>query len=326
MAGMFYSLKEAAEKLKKTEQDVQNLVKEGRLREFRDGSNLMFKVDDINSMAAEIEGASPEAPKAAPAADQDEIFLAPEAGEEINLSEGDTAIPGKTDILGKTDKMIQPSDDLMGETNVTSVPDKSSLTGSGSGEASLEEIEGDVNLDSFGSGSGLLDLSLQADDTSLGGILDEIYTADGGGESQKAAPEAAGSAADVVAEADQMLAEEDSAPQLVMPTVIQSYAEPASDAVSNAMGIMMFLPLAAILYAIIVSLAGFGDPVPLVVKISRGIVWYLMLGLVVASAVIVGGALVAGGGGTKKSKAPKIKKEKPPKKNKKAAEAPAKPA
>jgi hypothetical protein len=47
-------------------------------------------------------------------------------------------------------------------------------------EASLEEIEDDVNLDSFGSGSGLLDLSLQADDTSLGGILDEIYTTEGG--------------------------------------------------------------------------------------------------------------------------------------------------
>ena len=54
-------------------------------------------------------------------------------------------------------------------------------------EASLEEIEDDVNLDSFGSGSGLLDLSLQADDTSLGGILDEIYTSEGGGEEGKAA-------------------------------------------------------------------------------------------------------------------------------------------
>lgn len=42
----------------------------------------------------------------------------------------------------------------------------------------LEEIEEDVNLDSFGSGSGLLDLSLQADDTSLGGIIDEIYTSE----------------------------------------------------------------------------------------------------------------------------------------------------
>ncbi|MDD5191765.1 MAG: hypothetical protein PHH54_05255 [Candidatus Nanoarchaeia archaeon] len=43
-------------------------------------------------------------------------------------------------------------------------------------EPTLEEIEGDVNLDTFGSGSGLLDLSLQADDTSLRGFLDEIYT------------------------------------------------------------------------------------------------------------------------------------------------------
>ena len=37
-----------------------------------------------------------------------------------------------------------------------------------------------MNLDTFGSVSGLLDLSLQADDTSLGGILDEIYTPGGG--------------------------------------------------------------------------------------------------------------------------------------------------
>jgi len=39
-----------------------------------------------------------------------------------------------------------------------------------------DEIESDVNLDSFGSGSGLLDLSWHNDDTSLGGLLDEIYT------------------------------------------------------------------------------------------------------------------------------------------------------
>ena len=44
---------------------------------------------------------------------------------------------------------------------------------------SMHESDGsDDLLDSFGSGSGLLDLSLQADDTSLGGILDEIYRDD----------------------------------------------------------------------------------------------------------------------------------------------------
>ncbi len=58
-------------------------------------------------------------------------------------------------------------------------------------EASLEEIEKDASLDTFGSGSGLLDLSLQADDTSLGGILDEIYTPGGEGKAPAAGEPAA---------------------------------------------------------------------------------------------------------------------------------------
>ena len=44
MAGMFYSLQEAAEKLNKTEEELKQIVKEGKLREFRDGPNLLFKV------------------------------------------------------------------------------------------------------------------------------------------------------------------------------------------------------------------------------------------------------------------------------------------
>ena len=42
MAGMFYSLKEAAKKLGKTEDQVKQWAKEDKLREFRDGSNLLF--------------------------------------------------------------------------------------------------------------------------------------------------------------------------------------------------------------------------------------------------------------------------------------------
>lgn len=61
------------------------------------------------------------------------------------------------------------TDDTMADTSLGEIS---------SSEIPLDEIEGDVNLDSFGNGSALLDLSLQADDTSLGGILDEIYTAE----------------------------------------------------------------------------------------------------------------------------------------------------
>src|SRR5512133_319997 len=53
MPGMFFSLKETAQQLGKTEDQVKQLVKEGRLREFRDGSNLLFKIDEVNSLLSD---------------------------------------------------------------------------------------------------------------------------------------------------------------------------------------------------------------------------------------------------------------------------------
>ena len=51
MAAMFYSLQEAAERLGKTEADIREIVQSGQLREFRDGPNLLFKVDEVNALA-----------------------------------------------------------------------------------------------------------------------------------------------------------------------------------------------------------------------------------------------------------------------------------
>jgi len=62
MAGMFYSLQEAAEKLNKTEEQLKEIVQEGRLREFRDGPNLLFKIEEIEALMTEAEAAEPEAP------------------------------------------------------------------------------------------------------------------------------------------------------------------------------------------------------------------------------------------------------------------------
>ena len=49
MAGMFYSLREAAEKLNISEDQLKELAQEGKLREFRDGPNLLFKVDEVEA-------------------------------------------------------------------------------------------------------------------------------------------------------------------------------------------------------------------------------------------------------------------------------------
>ena len=51
MAGMFCSIEEAARILGKTEQDLKDMVKQGVLREFRDGPTLLLKVDEIEEVA-----------------------------------------------------------------------------------------------------------------------------------------------------------------------------------------------------------------------------------------------------------------------------------
>ncbi len=311
MAGMFYSLQEVAEKLNKTEEEVKEMVKEGKLREFRDGPNLLFKVDEVEVL---MDDTSIMASKEFPATsehqtDEDEISLVPEPTERPatggELTNADTAIAGEgINALGETDNNYQMADDTMDETKVAS------------GEASLEEIEEDVNLDTFGSGSGLLDLSLQADDTSLGGILDEIYTPEGD-EAQESS--GAGSATEIVAEAEQML------PELAVPqaapeaaAIVQAYVKPKLDTLSNAFGIMLFLPLLAIIYMAIVVVAGFSGVMPAILEKIQDIngpydihiVWYIMGGFAVAAISIVGVAFILSGKGSKAAKKQKAKKAK----------------
>ena len=367
MAGMFYSLQEAAEKLNKPEEEVKELAKQGTLREFRDGSNLLFKVDEVEALVSEIgapafkEGpAPPEEPvepappieleeptepvgieepglapipeqafepeqartpeppaEPEPLAEEEEILLAPETGvpaAESGLTDADTALTGEgINVLGETDRDYPVTDDTMGETAGTM-----GTTGT-TPEASLEEIEEDVNLDSFGSGSGLLDLSLQADDTSLGGILDEIYTTEGGEEGQE--PAETGSTVEEAPGAEQMLMEEDLVePQAVpqVPAMAQAYVESEPDVQSNTLGLLLFLPLLLLLYTAIVAVAGLRGVMPSILAATQGAIWYIVIGAIVVAGVIVGAAfmlsrdLSAGPKKQKKPKRPKKSKKTPP--------------
>lgn len=312
MAGMFYSLQEVAEKLNKTEQEVKQIVKDGRLREFRDGPNLLFKVDEVEALMSDTTVAPSQEPPVPlePEPDKDEISLTPEQTDstaaEDELTSADTAMVGEgtdvLDILGDTDSGNQIAEDTLGETKAA--PGETALASSG--EASLEEIEEDINLDTFGSGSGLLDLSLQADDTSLGGILDEIYTPEGdeGQESAEA------SAMEVGAEAEQMLSEEFPGSQPSLGTVAMAQVEIAPDTLSNAFGIMLFLPLLAIVYTAIVAVAGFNNVMPAILEKIQGIIWYIVGGVAAVAILIVGAAFMLSSQGTKVGKKPKTKKQK----------------
>jgi len=56
MAKMFYTLDEAKATLGKNEEEIKQLAREGRLREFRDGPRLMFKADQVEALKAELGG------------------------------------------------------------------------------------------------------------------------------------------------------------------------------------------------------------------------------------------------------------------------------
>jgi hypothetical protein len=163
----------------------------------------------------------------------------------------------------------------------------------------------------------------------LGGILDEIYTPGGEGkapaagepaESAAEAGSAEGSAMEIAAEADQMLsAEQFPEAQAPAPAIAAAigYVEPEADAMSNALGVMLFIPLIAVIYTMII-VAGFGNITPSILKMTQGFIWYIVIGMAVVSGVIAAvGATMGGEKKPKAPKAPKVKKEKPPKPAKK---------
>src|SRR3954447_9448797 len=59
MAKMFYTLDEAKAALGKNEEEIKQLAREGRLREFRDGPRLMFKADQVEALKSELGGGGP---------------------------------------------------------------------------------------------------------------------------------------------------------------------------------------------------------------------------------------------------------------------------
>ncbi len=257
----------------------------------------------------------------------EDILLAPETGISLDadLTNADTAISaGGVKVLGESDADYELTDDTLGET---------AAPGRTSPEASLEEIEDDVNLDTFGSGSGLLDLSLQADDTSLGGILDEIYTAEEEAAPAMPAATAESTSEDMEAEADQIMADEDYAVPQVAAAAPAMMAIPAGqviydDKANKVSSILMILTLPFIVYAAMAAGLGIRGTGGKAVELTQNYMMYVAAGVSLLLAIIGATMFMGGGSGqpkvkkeskTKepKAKKEKVKKEPKPKKQKK---------
>ncbi|MBN1787253.1 MAG: hypothetical protein JW806_02535 [Sedimentisphaerales bacterium] len=276
-----------------------------------------------------------------------DIFLQPEEPEPA-AADDDTKVAMGADsisVLGDSDTEFRISDDTAGDTKLVGSAGVKSLDDIAGDDLSVDRLDADVNLESGGSGSGLLDLSLQADDTSLGAVLDDIYT-----DSPAAAesPADGGLAAMVEPEAEPVLAESeepgtpeetavkeliDSPETISIPTAaagpVLVAAEAEADAASNAFGFSLFIPLALLVYTwAVVGSAGKNIQSLKMLSGLESKVWFLAAGAGVAVILIIlfGSVMSAGAGKpkkekkvkVKKEKKPKVKKEKKPKKEKKA--------
>ncbi len=208
MAKPFYSMEEVCQMLGKNQDQVKELVRAGSLREFRDAGKVFFKAEDVDKLSG-----------AGKKSDTGEITLE-SVGEELP-SIGQPS-SGGTSLIG-----LEPLDDEPAPASPPSAAPRkkedSGISSAGIGVFDEDEVEIDADpmaktqittgqtddqltLEGAGSGSGLLDLTREADDTSLGAeLLDEIYPGE-----EEAAPKKPAAAAPPPPTAEE--AEEEEAP------------------------------------------------------------------------------------------------------------------
>lgn len=149
---MYYNEDEAKQQLGVEDQQLEQLIRDGRLRVYQDGQRRMFRTQDVDELGQSL------ATEQSDEDSDDEIELSPaDSAGGVNLSEDSSAGGGKEDtvitsegisVFDEEDLDVE-SADPMAKTQVS---------------PSLEDQQ---NLENVGTGSGLLDLTRESDDTSL---------------------------------------------------------------------------------------------------------------------------------------------------------------
>lgn len=158
MAKLFYTLDEVAQKLAKTPDEVREMARRGEIQEFRDREKLMFKVDQIDLLVGGED-------------ESGDIQLLDDSrlgGSGLDLQDS-----GQDSGLALADSREGSSmsafDTDHGESPASARTQQAGATG----------VDDELSLDAVGSGSGLLDLTRESDDTSLGAeLLEEVYSSD----------------------------------------------------------------------------------------------------------------------------------------------------
>ncbi len=253
MAKMFYTLEEVCEKLDLGTDEVKEMVQSGQIQEFRDRDKLMFKVEQIDLLAGGED-------------DTGEVHLELEdtsGGSGLGLE--DESSIGMTDSREGTGISVFDTDhgDQEGEQTQTE---------------EAEATEGELSLDAVGSGSGLLDLTRESDDTSLGAeLLEEVYSGDQNIEIPANASglfEAAGTEA-----GDQ---EHMEPAAMSVPMVVESY-----DGTGSGLGAgLMIGALAALICVAIVAIVGVTGATPGLAMKFASHLWAWVGGLLAVTVIL----------------------------------------
>ena len=172
MAKSFYTLEETAAKLRKTAAEVNAIVDTGRLQRVMHEGQPKFRVEQVDLLANVMgDGGAPRLDDS-----QGPIGLADSSGG--SAIGAPPPVPGRRgsnedSVLGLADTSVggrPPS--LIDSAERTGV---SALGNRGGGDA----VE--IGLETVGSGSGLLDLTRESEETALGAeLIDQVYSSEGG--------------------------------------------------------------------------------------------------------------------------------------------------
>ncbi|MGD2108109.1 MAG: helix-turn-helix domain-containing protein [Phycisphaerae bacterium] len=191
MAKMFYTATEAAEKLGASEDKLTDLVKDGKLREFRDGKTVNYKVEDIDALVGTEAKVSAPANAAGDGGSSsgtdgafDELVLEPVDDSSVELAEAASDVISLEETTDEEDEAADTAaakkakEDTVVPSVGVNVFDDDELDEQVDplAQTAVTDVAG-LGLEGTGSGSGILDLTRESDDTSLGSeLLEEIYT------------------------------------------------------------------------------------------------------------------------------------------------------
>lgn len=220
MAKPFYTMEEVCSALGKSAEDVKGMVRDGKLREFRDAGKVFFKSEDVDRLkggAKSDTGITLEALEDLPPTindpgASDSISLVPLEDEDKAKKKKEGTVISASGISVFDDDELEIDSDPGAKTRIA--------TAAVGDEVSIEA--------GSGSGSGLLDLTREADDTSLGAeLLDEIYP--GEDEMQAAKGKTRAAAAEPEEPEAEATETEEAAPaeeevgEVLMPVSVSSY-------------------------------------------------------------------------------------------------------